>query len=167
MATGGISLVKKQAAMSTLYEELVQLLAALEDNQIDYALCGGWAMAIHGLYRTTIDIDLLIHRDSLAAVIRVARERGYTIEAQPMTFAKGAIEIRRVSKLDLTMGDVIILDLLLVTPQIQDIWQKRTEVEWEHGKIKVVSRDGLIALKLLSNRPQDRIDIESLQEVEE
>lgn len=153
--------------MLDLYEELKALLSAFDTHKVDYALCGGLAMAVHGFFRATIDIDLLIHRESLEEIKSLARSLGYTIEALPMTFSKGAIEIRRLSKLDSDAGDVLMLDLLLVTPQLENIWATRTEAEWEGGKITVVSREGLIALKSFRNSKQDLADIESLKEVED
>lgn len=42
--------------MSSLLEEFVGFTETLNRLKIDYAICGGWAMAIHGLPRATIDI---------------------------------------------------------------------------------------------------------------
>lgn len=89
---------------------------------------------------------------------------GYTIEANPMTFAKGAVEIHRLSKLDTDAGDVLLLDLLLVTPQIETAWKSRTEVEWENIGLQIVSPEGLIALKSLRRNAQDVEDIRRLEE---
>ena len=55
--------------MFDLYQELRKLIAALEEHQIDYALCGGLAMAVHDRPRATVDIDLLILSESLDQVI--------------------------------------------------------------------------------------------------
>ena len=63
--------------MLDLVEELVALIDALESRRIDYAVCGGLAMAIWGLPRATVDIDLLIEPESLAAVEEVAASIGY------------------------------------------------------------------------------------------
>ena len=141
--------------MLDLYDEFKSIVTALSERGIDYALCGRLAMAVYGLARATVDIDLLILADDLEEVKRVAKELSYTIEANPMTFAGGAVEIRRVSKLDSDTRIVLSLDLLLVTPQIQKAWESRTEVEWENGKLRVVSREGLIALKSLRASGQD------------
>ena len=51
--------------MATLLDEFTQLTETLNQRGIDYAVCGGWAMTIHGLTRATIDIDLLILAESL------------------------------------------------------------------------------------------------------
>ena len=65
--------------MLDLYEELKSLIAALDEHQIDYALCGGMAMAIHDRPRFTIDIDLLIEDNSLPRPLRM--ESGHRVSA--------------------------------------------------------------------------------------
>jgi hypothetical protein len=149
--------------MFDLFNEFRSLVAALDRNQIDYALCGGLAMAIHGRARATVDIDILLLSDSLDAAKDIAVELGYNIRGLDMSFAKGAIEIRRLSKIDRESGQVLSLDFLLVTPQIQEIWDRRVKAEWEDGAISVVSREGLIALKSLRNSAQDQADIAVLE----
>ena len=150
--------------MLDLYEELRKLIAALDSNEIDYALCGGIAMAIYNRPRATVDIDLLIGAESLDRVREIAKELEYTIRGLDMTFANEAIEIRRVSKIDKETGIVLSLDMLLITPEIRPIWDSRVQANWEGGKLSVVSRDDLIALKKLSGRPQDLADISALME---
>lgn len=152
--------------MFDLYEELKALISALDEKGIDYALCGGLAMAVHGSPRATVDIDLLALEERLEEAKSVARTLGYTIEAMPMTFARGVVEIRRLSKIDPDTGIVLSLDLLLVTPQILDVWESRSQVAWESGRFWVVSRPGLIALKSLRSSAQDLADIERLREAE-
>ena len=150
--------------MLDLYEELRKLIAALDSNEIDYALCGGIAMAIYNRPRATVDIDLLIGAESLDRVREIAKELEYTVRGLDMTFANEAIEIRRVSKIDKETGIVLSLDMLLITPEIRPIWDSRVQANWEGGKLSVVSRDHLIALKKLSGRPQDLADISALME---
>ena len=150
--------------MLDLYDEARALVRALEEQGVEYALCGGLAMAVHGVPRATVDIDLLIAPDSLDRVKTIVRQLGYVFEAQPMSFAGGAVEIRRISKPDPEGGDVLKLDLLLVTPEIRRFWEQRELVEWEEGPLWVVSRDGLIGLKSLRDSGTDRDDIRKLRE---
>lgn len=150
--------------MLDLFEELVALIDALESRRIEYAVCGGLAMAIWGLPRATVDIDLLIERESLTAVEDVAALLGYTFKANPMTFSEGAIVIHRVTKIDPDGGDVLMLDLLLVTPAVADAWQNRTRVEWDRGVMSVVSREGLAKLKSFRASGTDLDDIKRLKE---
>ena len=149
--------------MFDIDEELFKLAAVLSESEIEYALCGGMAMAVHGRLRTTIDIDLLIQSDSLDEVLRIAKSLGYNLRGKDMSFANGAVEIRRVSKIDPEDGELLSLDLLLVTPDTSESWESRVEAEWEGGRLSVVSTSGLIALKQLRGSKQDLADIEALR----
>lgn len=120
-------------------------------------------MGVHGLTRTTIDIDLLVVSDSLEEVFAIARTLGYNIRGKDMSFANGAVEIRRVSKIDSEDGELLSLDLLLVTPATLGAWESRLKAEWEGGKLSVVSASGLIALKQLRGSDQDLVDIKTLR----
>ncbi len=146
--------------MRRLYNELRKIIEILDRNGIEYALCGGIAMAVHGSPRATVDIDLLISEESLDSVITLAAQLGYTIRGRDLNFDE--IKIRRVSKIDRVSRDLITLDLLIVTSQIQDIWKTRIKTDLEGGKLSVVSREGLIALKEIAGRPQDIADIDAL-----
>ena len=151
--------------MLDIYDELLRLVELLKAEDIDYALCGGWAMAVYGEPRATIDIDLLIPAESSERLIAAAATTlDYRIRGMDRSFAKGVIEIRRVSKIDPESGDLVSLDLLLVTPPILSVWESRIEASWEGRPITVVSRGGLIALKQLRGSGKDLDDIKKLEE---
>ncbi len=82
-----------------------------------------------------------------------------------MSFKERAVEIRRVSKID-DDGEVLSLDLLLVTPQVIDVWETREKLVWENQDLWIVSRTGLIKMKQLAGRAKDLIDIDRLQNEE-
>lgn len=147
--------------MATLLDELSELISALETNEIEYAVCGGLSMAIHGFVRATLDIDVLIQPESLEKAYRIAAEKGFDIRGLDISFKERSVEIRRVSKID-DNDEVLSLDLLLVTPQVEDVWETREMLDFLGGRLWVVSREGLIKMKRLAGRPQDLADIERL-----
>lgn len=55
------------------------------------------------------------------------------------------------------------LDILLVNESLESVWNSRTRVAYEDGSVSVVSRRGLITLKLSAGRPQDLVDIQQLE----
>lgn len=149
--------------MATLLEELSQLISALDENDIEYAVCGGLALAIHGFARATLDIDILIQEASLENAYRVAEENEFDIRGLDISFKERAVEIRRVSKID-SNGEVLSLELLLVTDQVEDVWQGRETIDFMGSKLSVVSRTGLVKMKRLAGRPQDLADIARLED---
>lgn len=148
--------------MLDLLDELKNVLAVLDAAGVPHALCGGLAMAVHGFPRATVDIDLLVLATDLPRVEAAVAPLGFTIHAIPMTFHGGDVEIRRLSKVHET-GQLLSLDVLLVTPAIESVWSSRQVMEWDFGKLTVVSREGLIALKSLRGSGRDQDDIEQLR----
>lgn len=148
--------------MSDLLSELSQITVALEENEIEYAVCGGLALSILGFSRATFDIDILIRSESLEKSFHIVKPFGYDIHGLDMSFKERAVEIRRVSKID-DDGEVLSLDFLLVTPQVEDVWQGRKTVEWQGNPMSIVSREGLIRMKELAGRAKDLIDIDRIK----
>ncbi len=68
----------------SLLNEYNDLIRKLEVESIDYATCGGLAMAVHGFVRATKDIDILIQEKDLSAALEVARTLGYEVEGLPL-----------------------------------------------------------------------------------
>ncbi len=146
-----------------LADEFDRLIGVLEAAELQYAVAGGLAVAIWGAPRATKDIDLVVQREDLDAIKAAIHPLGFTIEAGPQTFRDG-MELRRISKV--SANDLLTLDFLLVNAVTQDAWQSRERVETDRGPLWVVSRDALIAMKLLANRPQDVFDVERLRELD-
>lgn len=153
--------------MLDLLEEFRSIVAALKARGVPFAVCGGLAVAIHVRPRATLDVDLLLPRDALAPAKETARGLGYTIEAGPISFREGSVEIHRLSKPDPATGDLLSLDLLVVTPTLAEVWEERERVAWEHGHIPVVSRRGLVSMKRLRDSGQDRDDVALLETASE
>jgi hypothetical protein len=149
------------AATVDFFLELKNLIEAFEESAVEYALCGGVALAIHGVPRATQDIDLLVKPEDVNRLREVARRCGFVLESFPMDFASG-VTIRRFTKI--IEGKPLMLDALLVGGPLTGAWERRQAAEIEGGHVHVIARDDLIALKLAAGRPQDLVDVQRLQE---
>ncbi len=136
------------------------LTTSLDEAMIPYAVCGALALAIHGHPRATKDIDLVTPPDQIAALKAVARVHGYTIEALPMTFSASGITVHRVSRL--VGSQILTLDILDGSGALAPVWNSRERVDTARGPVWVVSRQGLITMKLAAGRPQDLADLAQL-----
>jgi hypothetical protein len=146
-----------------ILEELKQIAAKLDKEGIEYALCGGLAMAVYAMPRATLDIDMMIETDSLPRARRAMQDLGFTLIADPMEFHGGKVRIFRLCKIDPGSGEGLALGFLVVTPETQDAWESRRKVEWEGGSLCVVSPQGLAKLKSFRSSGQDRDDIDYLR----
>ncbi len=151
--------------MTFLLDELNRLLVAFDDNDLDYAVCGGLAMAIHGFPRMTMDIDVLIREETLDQAFQIANQNGFDIRGLDMSFSDPRVEIRRVSKV--IGGVVLCLDLLLVFDEIEEVWSTRERLPYMGREVSVVSNQGLIFLKRRAGRPQDIADIHRIENEED
>jgi hypothetical protein len=149
-----------------LLEELKKITSKLDQAGIDYALCGGLAIAIYARPRATLDIDIMVQSNYFSEAKEAAKELGYTMSSAMMEFNDGAVKLQRLSKVDKVSGEYFVLDLLIVTPETKKAWDDRVKLEWEGQPLKVVSPQGLIWLKSLRNSGQDKEDIEYLRSLE-
>lgn len=146
-----------------LFAELTLLIGEMQRRQVEYAICGGIALAVHGVPRATQDIDVLIPEDSLESLRLSARAAGYVFETEPLEFPASGVTIVRFTKV-LEGGQPLMLDALLAKGPLHRIWQGRQTLAFEGGTVSVVSREGLISLKLAAARPQDIADVQKLTE---
>jgi hypothetical protein len=151
-----------------LREELNQLIESLHQEHIPYALCGGMALAVHGHPRFTQDLDLLIQESDLELLIEVAERLGYQDISGWLRFNTGTDRETKPYRLLKPLGtENLMLDLICVTSQFEGVWQSRTQFDIASTRMTVVSRDGLRKMKQISNRAQDLVDLEKLDETPE
>ena len=58
------------------------------------------------------------------------------------------------------------LDLMLVAPVFEPVWNDRETVSLGEIAIKIVSKKGLIIMKNVAGRPQDIADIDALRRLD-
>jgi hypothetical protein len=160
-------LLMRFSRMLDIFNEFVVIIRTLTRKHLEYALCGGLALAVYDIPRATLDIDLLILSDQMEQVEQALHNLGYILKSAPMKFHEGDVEIIRLSKRDPDSEDLLSVDLLKVTAALEEIWQNRRSFELEGGEVAVVSKEGLIAMKQLRGSGQDRDDISKLLGSEE
>lgn len=161
MARTGPGIVATMATFD-LYAELGAVTAALDASQIEHAICGALALAVHGYPRATKDIDVLLDPSRIADAKRVLSALGYTLPAAPMSFQSG-LTVHRVSRVE--GRQLITVDL--IAPDRADlatVLTTREHLAWQDRRVSVVSRAGLITMKRLAGRPQDLADLVALGE---
>jgi hypothetical protein len=148
-----------------LVAELDALIDAFDADGVDYALCGGLALAVHGHARATQDIDMLVPATALQLALTAALRCGFDVPARKMTFGLNVgqpRDIYRVSKIDAATNQTLALDLLVVNDQLEPVWQSREGLRSGLRRLVVVSREGLATMKRIAGRAQDLADISKL-----
>ena len=144
--------------MLTLESELRELVQRFNEAKIEYALCGGMAVALHGYPRFTKDIDFLVPSEFLNRAIEVAAKADFLDDSGRISFPDS--DVYRILKIEGT--EYRILDLLVPKSLDTLAWKQRQWFDWNGLPICSVSREGLIEMKLAAGRDIDRIDIKQL-----
>jgi hypothetical protein len=146
-----------------LCQELIDLTAVLDARRLDYGLCGGIAVAIHGYARYTKDIGLVVRRDNLDECLDAARSRGFLVEGGLMRFEIGTPREQQIFRISKVEGEELLtLDMILVGPLLEDVWRGRKHIELRNSRIVVVSLQGLETMKRAAGRDQDMLNLKKL-----
>ena len=148
---------------------LIELAQAFQKAKIPYALVGGYAVALHGAVRGTVDIDIILKlskKDYLLAettLIKLGLTPRLPIKAEEVfNFRTEYITNRNLiawsfmdPKKPQNQLDIII------TENLDDF---ETETIRLHGiTLKILSKKSLIKMKRKSGRPQDLEDARALE----
>jgi hypothetical protein len=146
-----------------LSQELVSVVNALKSQGIPYAVCGGFAVAIHGYPRMTFDLDVLVREDDLTNLAAAVKSIGFDVVAGTFAFRRGTSEETRFWRVSKFEGsDYLVLDVLLVTPILEEVWRSKERAIFDGHEIWAVSREGLAFMKKLSGRAKDLADLQNL-----
>ncbi len=150
-----------------LKQELLRIADCFEQSGIDYALCGGLAVVVHGYPRLTKDIDILIRPEELDHALEQLAKIEYGLEAGTFRFNRGTWKesvLYRVSRA--VEKELTTLDLMLVSPVFEKVWTDRELIQLGNQSLKIVSKEGLISMKEVAGSPQDIADIDALRRLE-
>lgn len=148
---------------------LYEIIDIFDREKLNYALVGGYALALHGIVRATIDIDIVLSLKlaDYELAEKCLAEIGLTsripVRAQDIIkMRKEYIENRNLIawsfvdyKNPLRQVDILI---------IKDLKNLETvNISVAGKKIPVATLKELLKMKTISGRPQDLIDIESIK----
>lgn len=148
----------------------LRLIESFNKQKIPYVLVGGYALALHGIVRATMDIDLVVSltENNLLKAEKVLKNLGLQSR-----IPVGAKEIAQFHEEYRTHRNLIAWSFvnfkdptqqvdLLIHPPIASL---KTQLISVHGlKVKTATKPCLLEMKQLSNRIQDQSDIQALKE---
>lgn len=146
-----------------LEQQLLRIIAAFEENGIQFALVGGLAMAVYGFPRATVDIDFLVAKVDVQKALDLLEQLGFDFKGLPMHFHEGKLTIYRRTGIFPGDKDVLPVDLLVLRPdEEREFLNNRQETTWNEHTLQVLGIDHYIALKQFRNSKRDQGDIEQL-----
>lgn len=142
---------------------------ALDQAKIPYAVVGGYAVALHGVVRGTLDIDIAIRwtKKNLEKVEKTLKEIGLVsllpIDSNTLfLFKEEYVQNRNMMAWNFydPKNPVNQVDIL-INYDLKN--GSITTVKTSFGKVKILSRKDLIAMKKAAGRPQDIEDVKGLE----
>ena len=139
------------------YEEFLELL---NKHDIRYCIIGAFALAFHARPRYTKDMDILIEAtiDNAKRLLAALREFGFgSLNLSVEDFSsKGNI-------IQLGYEPVRIDSITSIKGlEFADIWESRIQGPYGKQTVNFIDRQNLIRSKKLSNRAQDKADLDLL-----
>lgn len=153
-------------ALDEVTDRLKRITTALSKAGVEYALVGGQAVALWvatkdpAAVRTTKDVDLLLRRSDLPAARAAATAVGFDyfeVLGVGMFLGRADPNPRKGIHL-LWAGERVRPEYPLASPLVEDA----ESIEPGH---RVVNVPGLVRMKLMSNRDQDRVHLRDMIDV--
>jgi len=145
------------------------LLRGLTEGGVDFVVIGGVAVILQASPRFTKDLDICYapdneNLDRLGAVLIELGAKLREVD-EDLPFVPDGHTLRRTQILTLTTSDGGI-DLLVDpdgSPGYPTLRRRASEIDIDGILVRVASIDDLISMKRAAGRPQDVVDLESLE----
>lgn len=144
-------------------DDMKELVVLFQKHAVEFAVCGGFAVAHYGFVRATMDFDLLVLPSEKNAlnIISALEDFGFgntglTIE----TFSRPGTAITLGSQ----PNQIDLLTSMSSRPT-EEIIKNAETITIKDLQMKVVSYQDLLEAKKSSDRAKDRIDVEELLKI--
>lgn len=150
---------------------LIRVTKALEDHRVPYALVGGYAVALHGAVRGTVDVDCVIeHTEACFQACEVALRSIGLVSRLPVSarevfqFREEYINRRKMIAWSFynPVNPIEVVDII-ITHNVADL--KIISLRAGLAKVRVLSITDLIIMKRAAGRPQDLEDVKMLESI--
>ncbi|MBM4252409.1 MAG: hypothetical protein FJ146_10600 [Deltaproteobacteria bacterium] len=148
---------------------LTRIIKAFDAAGVSYALVGGYAVALHGAVRGTVDIDCIIRHTEDSFVACEAALRSIGMEPRLPVTAREVFRFREeyINRRNLIawsfynpVNPVEVVDII-ITHNLAHL--KAVIMRAGLDKVKVLSIPHLIEMKRAAGRPQDIEDVKMLE----
>ncbi len=148
---------------------IYELIDHFDRAKLKYAIVGGYALALHGLVRATMDVDFVLflkledYELAEKTLLKMGLQSRLPIRAQEVfKMRKEYIEKRNLIAWSFVdFKDPSKQVDILINKDLKDL--KTEKISVGGRKISVVSLRQLLQMKIETGRPQDLIDIENIK----
>lgn len=142
---------------------IIQFDRLAKKASLNYAIIGGVGVSVWSKPRATQDVDMVVLLDTaqLTSLTNQAEKFGFIADSKETQHLIKSDMFRLRYKID--AHNLIKFDLILATyPYYQALLQRKKYFFFGKIKLPFAQPEDLIILKLISNRPQDSIDVSNI-----
>lgn len=143
-----------------MLNQLQRVLASFQKHDVKYVVIGGIATILHGVPRSTFDLDILIEPSESNAQRLLAALRDAEIGTSSLTDTKDLLAH------EITIfKDYVRIDVQTRTPGVEfhAAWDRKKTVEYNGQSFHILSLDDLIIAKRAAGRAIDLQDADALE----
>jgi hypothetical protein len=148
--------------------ELKEAITALADHGVEFVLIGGVAVTLHSSAYVTQDLDFCYSRDSanLFKIVRALsnfdpRPRGFP-EDLPFVFDEGTLRNGANFTFTTTIGDIDLIAEVVGVGDYSAAKESSVEFTIYDRVVRALDLEALIASKLATDRPKDKLVLPEL-----
>lgn len=138
---------------------LKELLSAFKEQDIKYALMGGFAMGLWGGSRSTVDLDFLAHRDDMQKIHCIVTALGYEVHNKTENVSQYASPLKIFGGIDFIHAFREASVEMLLRAVEKDIFSGAM-------RIKTLVPEDIIGLKLqavFNNPSREKVDMPDIE----
>jgi hypothetical protein len=143
-----------------MLNRLKEVFKSFQQHDVKYVVIGGIATILHGVPRTTFDLDILIEatQENVEKLLEAMLDAG--LGTADLTSVKEIL-----SKEITIFKDKVRIDVQTSTPGLlfTDAWKNKITMDYRDQEFHVVCRDDLISSKRASGRDVDLEDVRLLE----
>ena len=149
--------------------DLERILAVLVPGRVQFIVIGGWAAALHGSARSTMDVDVVYgrSRENIRALVAALQLHGPYLRGAapglPFTFDERTVRMGLNFTLSTSLGSLDLLGEVTGGGSYDALLPHSQEVEAFGYRFRVVDLETLIRLKRAAGRPKDLEPVAELE----
>ena len=155
---------RRRMRNESFYQDFLEFIQALERNEVEYLLVGGYAVILHGYTRTTGDMDIWVNP---------SEENYNRLVKAFQSFGMPVFDMTEKNFLDTSKFDVftfgtspISIDIMTKVKGLsfKEAFPEAASIELDEGlSVRLLSREDLLKAKRASGRAKDFNDIRHLE----
>ena len=145
-----------------------KIIKKLNDMRVEYILVGGSALIVHGLPRSTLDIDIYVSakEDTLGKLFQIAEDLGLDTDQRDILKIRHMPHLFANQWICFSNKGQEILDVFFVHENKFTALYRNSELRKDqHICVRVASLNDISAMKRASRRAIDRADLILIEEV--